>query len=214
MWWRLIMNEVILGKIEPPFQRRRLLIYCICSFWAKWSILGQCVIKPCIWVLARLRGASWSLGPELFFSSNCQLQCLRDGCSFWPAGSFLEALKVDSYWKARRAEHVNIYFSLDRTAVTSSIFKCLSYVYNGIVLWKRPLLLLCGFCLLLFCVFFHLYFLSHPGKFIAHFKFSGIDLYNFIWNPFFSILRDVSVWIVGQWATCRSAPDVGIFIQI
>lgn len=72
--------------------------------------------------------------------------------SFWLAESLLEAFKTDSYGKARRAEQMDFYFSFDRTTVTSSIFKCLSYFYNSIVLWKRPLLLLCGFpCLSFLC---------------------------------------------------------------
>lgn len=42
-WWRL-MNEVILGKIEIPFQRRRF-SNSICSLWATWTLLGQCAIN-------------------------------------------------------------------------------------------------------------------------------------------------------------------------
>jgi len=74
-------------------------------------------------------------------------------------------------------------------------------------MWILPVALL---------LFFPLYFLSHAGKFIARFNFSGkkklssITLYEILLFLFYGM----SVWIVGQWTICISAPDVGIFIQI
>lgn len=127
------------GEDRDPIPKKGTVCY-VCSFWPKWAILGQCVIKAHIRVLGRLREDLWSMAPNYFSAATANFHvCGMADQSPWLVESLLEALKMESYWKARKAEQMDFYFSFNRTTLTSCIFKCLSYFYNGIALWKSPL---------------------------------------------------------------------------